>query len=139
MTSPPAGETGRTGWNGGRAYLGAMVVLAAFAIAAIVTGEGATVALGWLGVAAIPGVVATRTWGRRVIGGLVVVTSIVALVSASSLPARGLAVGCLVIGVIVMVVGPRWPSMGTRYERSRSNTSAWQVLDSGGDPTLGGD
>ncbi|HEU4539587.1 MAG TPA: Trp biosynthesis-associated membrane protein [Jiangellaceae bacterium] len=47
-------------------------------------------------------------------------------------------------GLAIAVLGPRWPSMGVRYERRAaarpvSNTSeraAWDALDRGEDPTI---
>ena len=53
-------------------------------------------------------------------------------------------VGVAVAGSALAVFGPRWPSMGTRYERpagsrpsSRSGERAvWDALDRGEDPTI---
>lgn len=45
---------------------------------------------------------------------------------------------CMVAaGVLVLLHGPRWPSMGRRYERPASNqpVQAWDALDRGDDPT----
>ena len=52
--------------------------------------------------------------------------------------------GVAVAGSALAVFGPRWPSMGTRYERpagsrpaSRSSErAAWDALDRGEDPTI---
>jgi len=119
----------------GRAYLLVMVVQAGCGIACLF-GSGGFVGLGWLALAAIAGVVATRTWGRRIVGTVLIVASVVALLTGGAAPVSAAAVGCLLTGLAIVVLGPTWPTMGARYERAPSERSAWQALDAGDDPTL---
>lgn len=119
----------------GRAYLAVMLVQAACGIVCVLSSAG-FVGLGWLALAAIPGIVATRTWGRRIIGSALIVASVLALLIGGWVPVTAAALGCLLTGVVTVVLGPTWPTMGSRYERVRSERSAWQTLDAGEDPTL---
>jgi uncharacterized membrane protein (TIGR02234 family) len=133
-------------------------------------------AVGLLALAAVIAVHATRSWGRRLVGGLLAAAGGVLAGQAyfimRDLPdqvlqhlegtggAAGFAdataasggplvmavggVGVAFAGTALAVFGPRWPSMGTRYERpagsrpvSRSGERAvWDALDRGEDPTI---
>ena len=89
---------------------------------------------GWVGLAAVPGVIATRTLGRRLIAVLLVITAVAATVQFGA-----------VLAGIVMVLGAaglaiyaaRWPILGSRYERKPAD-DPWAQLDRGEDPTLHG-
>lgn len=129
----------------------------------VVTGREAAplVAIGgWVIGAGLLAVLATRTWGRVVVG--VVITIAAALAAAGSvmfalastiaaLPAEAVdvrtspwwiltllgALLSLVIGIRVILRGRAWSAMGARYERgSAREPSAWERLDAGEDPTL---
>lgn len=120
----------------GRAYLVTMVALVAFGVACIALGSGAGAGVGWLTIAAVPGVVATRTWGRRVIGALVCAVAAVGVVMSESVLQGIVCAVIVIVGAVILWVGPRWPTMGSRYERARPEQSAWQALDAGEDPSL---
>lgn len=129
-------------------------------------------AAGWLGLAAVVAIHATRGVGRAVVGTLLAVAGLAVagwageravnldsaaeaavagdavpeLISTTPAAAIGTAVAGGVIaaaGVLTVVRGSRWPSMGRRYERSdqvgsRGTTTAhdaWDALDRGDDPT----
>lgn len=136
---------------------------------------GAT--MGWVGLAAVAALLATRTWGRRVTGALVVVAGgsagVAALafaltdvasgsggafiqpalgarvdgdvlsieVTAWWLPATAGGLLMVVCGVLAVAVGPAWPRLSSRYNRSgpaeapRSAAATWDALDRGEDPT----
>lgn len=119
-----------------RTYLLVMLVQAVAGIACVAWGTGAVTGLGWLALAAVAGVVATRTWGRRVVGVAVTVAGALAVTVGGLQPIALAAVTCTLTGVLTAVFGPRWPTMGGRYERAPSTRSAWQALDAGEDPTL---
>lgn len=133
-------------------------------------------AAGWVALAGVGGLLATRGWGRRVIGVLLVLAGgeagVTALtfglartayvdealdaratvdVTATSLTTSswwvlavvgGLLV--LVVGILAVVRGHRWPGLSGRYERRAeipsadgpvSSIAAWDALDRGEDPT----
>jgi hypothetical protein len=113
-----------------------MLVQAAAGIACVAWGSGATSGLGWLALAAVAGVVATRTWGRRIVGAVVAVAGALAVVGTGPQPVSPAAVVCVITGVLALILGPSWPTMGGHYERAPSEKSAWQALDAGEDPTL---
>jgi membrane protease YdiL (CAAX protease family) len=77
-----------------------------------------------LALASVVGVVATRRVGRVLVG-------------------LALAVAAVVAGGWIAVRGPRWPSMGRRYERTPqpppaerlTSRETWDALDRGDDPT----
>jgi hypothetical protein len=107
-------------------------------------------AAGWLALAAVGGIVATKRWGR-------VLVAVVALVAGAGGALGGLATatdearsgvgwlialmaGALVSGAAAAVVvrGRTWPTLGSQYERRSSGAarmSAWDAQDSGRDPT----
>lgn len=50
------------------------------------------------------------------------------------------ALAALAVGILVLVRGRRWPTMGRRYEapsRNREDDDPWKALDRGEDPTIG--
>ena len=117
---------------------------------------------GWVALAGVAGILATRSAGRTIVAALMVlagalaagvavwfavdmdraVTSGVADVVRASgtvawlLPVAG---GLLVVGAGIATVrrGRHWPAMGARYERTgaRTRRSDWDVQDAGQDPT----
>lgn len=120
---------------------------------------------GWIALAGIGGVIATRGWGRVVVGVIVLILGLAAAGAsfwfavlpgpAAESAARAFGVpstvaatgwwamaalgGALVAfaGGWVAVRGRRWPVLGRRYERAGdSPTSAWDALDRGIDPTV---
>lgn len=127
--------------------------------------------------AGVVGTLATRSWGRLVCGVIIVVGGLAATISAGafalSAEAAGtraaeaelglpgldvqvhlwwpfvvvfglLAVGC---GVLVVLRGRAWPTLGSKYERresegaahQRTPAQAWDALDRGLDPTIDSD
>lgn len=111
-------------------------------------------AAGWVALAGVAGLLATRSWGRRVVGAIVAlaggVAGTVALTFAltghafveATLTARGLsapssvagtawwvvgAIGGLVVlaaGAAALVRGPSWPGLSGRYERNHAAAEA---------------
>lgn len=106
-------------------------------------------AVGWVALAGVAGVLATRTWGRRVVGGVLALSGGVAGVTAltygltgaafvqDTLAARSVGpvagvtttvwwvvalVGGMAVGISGLVTalrGPGWPRLSGRYERTR--------------------
>lgn len=104
---------------------------------------------GVVSVVAVLGIIATGTWGRRIIGALAAVISVCALVSVLSTDFTGitrwiavssiLTIGLIVTNMWAAVRGSRWPMLGRKYERDRADqepTDPWKALDQGIDPTL---
>jgi hypothetical protein len=113
--------------------------------------------IGWLPALAIVGVagagalLATRAAARRAVGVLLLLVGIgiAGAVVYAGVEHDGLTapwpvlctLGGLVVagaGVAAGTRGQRWPAMGARYERSAARpaeTSAWDALDRGEDPT----
>lgn len=107
-------------------------------------------AAGWLALAAVGGIIATRRWGRMLVAAVAVVAGVGGalggLVTATD-PARtgggwlvALVSGAVVAAAAAAVVvrGRHWPTLGSRYERRSSGAtrqSAWDAQDSGRDPT----
>jgi len=101
--------------------------------------------------------VATRRLGRRLVGGLLVVTGLgtaagggYGIGGATDLvwPILTLVCGLLVAGAGALAVrfGAGWPVMSSRYERparrqvnTDDSASVWDALDRGEDPTAGSD
>ena len=110
-------------------------------------------ALGWLALAGAAGLLATRTWGRRIVGTVVVLAGGGAGASAlafaltgaalidSAVAAQGLAgvesvarypwwilamvggLAVLVGGALAVLRGPAWPGLSRRYERRPQETT----------------
>lgn len=107
-------------------------------------------ACGWVALAAVGGIIATRSWGRTAVALIALLAGVGGAaggVMAAGLPARSGAGWLLAVlaGVVVAVAalacvvrGRSWPSLGRRYERTaprRREVSAWDTQDMGGDPT----
>jgi hypothetical protein len=170
-----------------RAYAGALLLLAAGAVlllaaygmtwvhvqVTLVSGLAATkdqdqtgrellpvaAAGGWVALAGLAGIVATRGWGRTAVAILVLLAGLAGLagavvfrrdlnalvadatvvhVSASWAWAAVGAVAVAVAGGWTVARGRTWPAMGTRYERTgspRATRSTWDLQDMGQDPT----
>lgn len=103
--------------------------------------------IGIVALAAVAGILATKRYGRIVIGVLLAIlagSACAQIVTDSgvggvaAIAEVALAV-IAVLGVVTVIRGSRWPMMGNRYERTQranSDESAWDVLDRGDDPTL---
>lgn len=116
-------------------------------------------AAGWVGLAAVAAIPATRGWARRGIGAVVAILGAASAAglwfgSGPVMPAgidpvwpAAAAAGAVVLflaGTVVLVRGPRWPAMGARYDRHDGRravprdddpTALWNALSSGVDPT----
>lgn len=115
----------------------------------------------WVALAGVLAVIATRSWGRVIIGVVVLAAGAVIVISSatagwqsSSNPLWMLAVaGGLIVGVAglrVLVRGRAWPGLGRRFEATRGVASSgttpnatrrvtpWDAIDSGEDPTSDG-
>ena len=110
---------------------------------------------GWVALAAVLGIVATRSWGRLVVGVIAALQGVGALLGPVRLLASGeprtgawwvaaAAGGALVIGAGAWTIrsGRSWPSMGARYDRQAGDgaprprpVSDWEAQDAGRDPT----
>lgn len=125
----------------------------------------AAAAAGWVALATVAAVIATRSWGRilvAVVGLVAGVAGIVAAVLFAADPVgavtgsldvadavvRSRAAGWLlaVVGGLLVVAGAAWtvlggrawPGLGSRHERRTRSTrelSAWDAQDAGQDPT----
>ena len=126
-----------------RAYVAALVLMTA-AIVGIVMATG----LPWLALAVVLGVVATRGWGRTVVGALIAAAGLASMVmcllgSIPGSPLLGAVSGALLAlgGAWTAVAGRSWPAMGARYDAGRPasrrarSLSAWEAQDRGIDPT----
>jgi hypothetical protein len=109
-------------------------------------------AAGWLALASVAGIVATRSWGRSVVAAVGLVAGRAGVGGALAFavaPPDGSTTGAWLVAVLAGVVvavatawtlvrGRSWPSMGRRYERrpaTRRQLSAWDAQDLGRDPT----
>ncbi len=126
-----------------RAYIAALVLMTVGLIGLV----GAT-GLPWLILAVVLGVVATRGWGRTVVGALIAVSGVGAalLCILGSVPGSaviGGASGVLLAlgGAWTVIAGRAWPAMGARYDAGRPSSrrvrtmSPWEAQDHGLDPT----
>ena len=114
--------------------------------------------------AGLAGVIGSRRWLRRVIGGVICIAGGVLIWSGTStaitldvgdpVPAPdvgvivSVAIGYPVLaavagvvvtasGLLVVTRGARWPSLGANYERATDRPrDAWEALDAGIDPTV---
>lgn len=123
----------------GQAYASALLLIAVGLIALVIA-----FALPWLTVAALVGVIATRSWGRTLVAvvlGLAGLAGVITGLLAEPVLVLGLIGGAiLVIGSgWTMVKGRQWPVMGSRYEstarRRPTALSDWDAQDRGIDPT----
>lgn len=109
-------------------------------------------AAGWVALAAVAGVVATRSWGRVAVAGVALLAGLAGAAGAAAFAADTAAartgpgwVLALAAGLVVVVAaswtaarGRSWPSLGRRHERGTAaerELSAWDALDAGVDPT----
>lgn len=105
---------------------------------------------GWIALAAVAGIVATRSWGRVLVAAVGLAAGAagaVGAVAGATAPGRvgaawllaGLAAAVVIASCgLTMARGRSWPSMGGRYERRRPGgrrLSAWDAQDLGRDPT----
>lgn len=111
--------------------------------------------------AGIAGVVGSSGKGRQIVGAIISLAAALAAVVPAVALAAGLAtyapesardvqvastmpilvvlaaIGGLIGGLLVLVRGTCWPTLGRSYERApKKPRNAWDVLDSGEDPTL---
>lgn len=123
----------------GQAYASALLLIAVGLLALVVA-----FALPWLAVAALVGVIATRSWGRALVAvvlGLAGLAGVIAGLSAAPVSAVGVVGGALVVigSAWTLVKGRQWPVMGARYEstakRRPTALSDWDAQDRGIDPT----
>ncbi len=100
--------------------------------------------------AVVIGVLATRTWGRRILGTLGAVVCAAGIYSLIVLDKDGLNAlwfvsillcgGLMATNVLTLVVSKNWPTLGGKYSRSAPpEQDAWALLDAGVDPTLESD
>ena len=100
--------------------------------------------------AVVIGVLATRIWGRRILGtmGAVVaaagVYSLVILdkegLNALWILAIGLSLGLMITNLLIVFTSKNWPTLSGRYSRSvPREQDAWTLLDAGVDPTIESD
>lgn len=100
--------------------------------------------------AVVLGVLATRTWGRRILGTLGAVISLLGTYSLIVLDkndlnslwavALTLSLGLVVTNALIAVTSKNWPTLSGKYSRSAPpEEDAWALLDAGVDPTLESD
>ena len=120
-----------------------------------------------LAIAAVAGVLGTKGWGRRIVGGVALAAGI-ALVAGPARVAAGfgwpaeieesatqvrfapIVIACaagvaIVVGSSCVIrFGTRWPSLSSRYGRTQGaamtgSEDPWEILDRGDDPTVTSD
>jgi hypothetical protein len=100
--------------------------------------------------AVVIGVLATRTWGRRIMGTLGAVVAIAGVYSLIILDKDGLNAlwifalvlcsGLVITNLFIVFSSKNWPTLSGKYSRSvPAEQDAWTLLDSGIDPTLESD
>lgn len=111
------------------------------ALGLCVLGAGAALAAGGglstvVVLAAVGALIATKGWLRRAIAVVIIGLGVHAAVAGSVM---AIISGLLVVagGVVALVTCPKWPVMGSRYERASKtdDTDLWSALDRGHDPT----
>ena len=112
----------------------------------------AAAASGWVALASVAGIIATRSWGRSMVAAIALLAGLVGLAGAvafavapSEEPSGASWLAAVLAGAVVagaavwtLVRGRAWPVMGGRYERrakARREISAWDAQDLGRDPT----
>lgn len=114
------------------------LVLGLLAVVAIVGLMTNAMAVGLLSAASIAGLVATRAFGRRVIGVALGAIGVISVVAQWGDWRAALGGALLALGAATLVWAPRWPVLGRRFEgaSSRSPEDPWRALDDGVDPTV---
>jgi len=98
-------------------------------------------ALGWLVVASVAGVIATKRIGRRIIAVLLIITALALGFLGWDGGWQSFVIGLLALataamGVLVWIRGNQWPGLSSRYgPRSNRPADPWSELDAGRDPT----
>ena len=111
-------------------------------------------AAGWAALAGVLAVIATKSWGRSIIGVIVTVAGLVTVMaSVSARPESSLwwlvaALGGILVtgsGINIAINGRSWPGLSRRYEAAgpagtapRKPLTPWEALDRGQDPTAPG-
>lgn len=123
----------------GQAYASALLLIGAGLVALAIA-----FTLPWLTVAALVGVIATRSWGRTLVAvllGVAGLAGVIAAFSSESASIVGVAGGVVLMtgSVWTIAKGRQWPVMGARYEstakRRPTALSDWDAQDRGIDPT----
>jgi hypothetical protein len=97
--------------------------------------------------AVVLGVLATRTWGRRILGTMGTVVAAAGIYSLIVLDKEGLnalwvvaivlSAGLVITNLIITFSSKNWPTLSGKYSRSAPpEQDAWALLDAGVDPTL---
>jgi len=97
--------------------------------------------------AVVLGVLATRTWGRRILGTMGTVIAAAGIYSLIVLDKDGLnalwvvaialSSGLVITNLIIIFSCKNWPTLSGKYSRSAPpEQDAWALLDAGVDPTL---
>jgi hypothetical protein len=96
---------------------------------------GGTSSRPWAFVAVAGGVavLATRTWGRPVVGVALVASGVAAAFSHGGW-AGGVVLAAT--GAYVVARGREWQALGARYDAPQRREDPWAALDRGEDPTL---
>jgi len=100
--------------------------------------------------AVVIGVLATRTWGRRILGTLGAAVSAAGIYSLIIMDKDGLNAlwlvaillsgGLMATNIFISLASKNWPILGGKYSRSAPpEQDAWALLDAGVDPTLESD
>jgi hypothetical protein len=100
--------------------------------------------------AVVIGVLATRTWGRRILGTMRAVVSAAGVYSLIILDKDGLnalwifaivlSSGLIITNLLIVFTSKNWPTLSGRYSRSAApEQDAWALLDAGVDPTIESD
>ncbi len=100
--------------------------------------------------AVVIGVLATRTWGRRILGTMGAVVAAVGVYSLFILDKEGLnslwvfaivlSLGLVITNLLIVLSSKNWPTLSGKYSRAAPpEQDAWTLLDAGIDPTLESD
>jgi hypothetical protein len=100
--------------------------------------------------AVVIGVLATRTWGRRILGTMGAVVAAAGSYSLIILDKEGLnalwvialvlSFGLVITNLLIVFTSKNWPTLSGRYSRSAPpEQDAWALLDAGVDPTVESD
>jgi hypothetical protein len=111
-------------------------------------------AAGWAALAGVLAVIATKSWGRTIIGLIVTMAGLVTVIaSVSARPGSSLwwlaaATGGILVmasGISIAINGRGWPGLSRRYEAAgpagaspRKPLTPWEAMDRGQDPTAPG-